>query len=418
MTTSTTKAASLRDLVGRLEKVVDGQDFHQTAETILAQADNALALAKCAELAGRREPGGAYYRAKMWHRAEALRQKAEGEYGRNTLGLMCVQVKIGLPLAKSYITQGRVIEEAERQNEKAQAQGTACVEEMPALLREAPAAIFQYALGQQEYGAEYLLHAANELLEAPWTSAIKIHNKWCGDQGTSRKAKLDIIKPSDWWAFSHPKYRQEPDFPGSIPGEVYANALYYFAPEQGVAADAMAGSGMLERVYNDRARWQKDLDFDLEVLSFDSYPRRSFIQPHDARQPLPRKVDWLFLDPPYFGQSKHLYNGDLASATDYGEYLKTLEQVIIACATSLNHLGRLCILLPKWSGLRPSDENYDLPHDARQLAADAGLHWIDAAFISRARQQEAGSAFKNIKAKRERRMRSDVCVLNVFEKRD
>ena len=53
----------------------------------------------------------------------------------------------------------------------------------------------------------------------------------------ANKQELDIIKPSNWWGFGCPKYRMEEAFPGSIPGEVYANALYYFAPYTGKIAD-------------------------------------------------------------------------------------------------------------------------------------------------------------------------------------
>jgi Rha family phage regulatory protein len=70
----------------------------------------------------------------------------------------------------------------------------------------------------------------------------------------ANKQEFDIIKPSNWWGFGQPKYRMEEAFPGSIPGEVYANALYYFAPLCGKVADIMAGSGMLKRVYDDRKR--------------------------------------------------------------------------------------------------------------------------------------------------------------------
>jgi hypothetical protein len=83
---------------------------------------------------------------------------------------------------------------------------------------------------------------------------------------------------------------------------------------------------------------------------------------------------------------------------------------------SLNPGGRLCVFLPKWSGLRPENPNHDIPADVYSFAINEGLIWIDAAFVSRGRQQEPGSAVKNNAAKRNRRMRSDTCVLNVFEK--
>ena len=93
-----------------------------------------------------------------------------------------------------------------------------------------------------------------------------------------------------------------------------------------------------------------------------------------------------------------------------------MEDVIIAMSDSLNEYGRLCILLPKWSGFRPSDSNYDIPHDVHLIATNTGLKWLDMAFVSRARQQEPASARKNNQAKINRRMRSDTCVLNIFEK--
>src|SRR5262249_1440797 len=113
----------------------------------------------------------------------------------------------------------------------------------------------------------------------------------------------------------------------------------------------------------------------------------------------------------------HLFDGDLASAETYGEYLGGLSRVIAAMAASLNPGGRLCLFLPKWSG-PANGENHDTPGDACRYARGAGLVWLDCAFVSRARQQARGFAFQNIAAKRARRMLSDTCVLNVFEKRE
>lgn len=177
----------------------------------------------------------------------------------------------------------------------------------------------------------------------------------------------------------------------------------------------MAGSGMLKRVYDDREIWQKDSAFNLEIHLFDLYPHRDFIKQHDARQPLPIKADWIFIDPPYYGQSSHLFDDNLASAKNYKEYLELMKEIIVAMSKSLNPTGRLCVFLPKWSGLRPEEPNYNVPSDVYSFAIDAGLKWIDTAFVSRGRQQEGGSALKNQAAKRDRRMRSDTCVLNVFE---
>ena len=173
---------------------------------------------------------------------------------------------------------------------------------------------------------------------------------------------------------------------------------------------------MLKRVYDDRERWQKDSGFDLKIHLFDLNPRRSFINQHDARIPLPIKADWIFIDPPYYGQSEHLFLGSLSSAKSYDHYLLIMEEIINSLTKSLNFGGKLCIFLPKWSGLKYDDLNYNVPSDITSMAISQGLRWIDAAHVSRGRQQEHGSAIKNNMAKNERRMRSDTCILNVFEK--
>lgn len=393
-----------QDIVVLFATIVDSDSFFGVADNILTRVRDARCLAECGQLARRREPGGAYYGARFWAKsAEAIDNAAQNEKEQRQQFLMvCKETGVSTGTAKIYVEQGKAIKTAEYAiPNKA--------------LRKAPLAVFDNAKQQKEKAVQYLIKAAVLLDLNPDATPRQIHSNWCDFHG-SIKSNLDIIKPSDWWAFSHPKWRQEENFPGSIPGEIYANALYYFAPRTGIAVDAMAGSGMLQRVYEDRERWQKDMQFDLDIHLFDLHPRRDFIQHHDARNPLPIEADWIFIDPPYFGQSTHLYSGDLALTANYSEYLQILNEVVKGLAASLNPKGRLCLFLPKWSGLKPEDANHNIPADISAFAVSAGLEWIDAAFVSRGRQQEPGSAAKNNSAKRIRRMRSDTCILNVFQK--
>jgi hypothetical protein len=384
-------------------QALEDETFLALAAFLLDSGDDARRLAECAERAAGRMPGGPLYRVRLW--AKILKLLAPDGIVNGTglrLAEMCQQVGTNPHRAKRLAALGNVAETLERQRIKLDG------------LLHATQQIFDAAPKQKER-AEMYFRFVNKLLRGkPQLTARQVQRAWCERHG-SQKANLDIIKPSDWWAFSHPKWRRDPHFPGSIPGEVYANALYYFAPRKGVAVDPMAGSGMLLRVYQDRNLWQKDSDFNLDIRLFDLHPVRDFIKKHDARRPLPLKADWIFLDPPYFGQSSHLYGDELANAATYPEYLAGLEKVIQAMAASLRADGRLCIFLPKWSG--PSNgENHDVPSDACRCARQSGLAWLDCAFVSRARQQTRGFAFQNIAAKRSRRMLSDTCILNVFQK--
>lgn len=381
--------------------LVDKNEFYETAELILRQIDNPEQLAECARIVEQREPGSTFYRGRFWSKiARYFEDSKDNHKNRKEFLRFCRETEVHPTRAKNYIAYGKTIERLEN----------------PSLLREAPRMLFENAQRQKERASEYLMAAARILQENPTANPAQIHRKWCKQNG-SIKSNLDIIKPSDWWAFSHPKWRKAEDFSGSIPGEIYANALYYFAPQLGVAVDPMAGSGMLKRVYEDRDLWQKDSEFHLEIHLSDLHPRYDFIEKHDARNPLRIKADWIFLDPPYFGHPSDLFKDEFALSKDYEHYLSLLRQVIVSMAESLNPNGRLCLFLPKWSGLRPEDPNSNIPSDAYSFAIEAGLRWIDTAYVSRGRQQKPGSAIQNIVAKRDRRMRSDTCILNVFEKR-
>lgn len=394
------------DFLSQFQNAVDNNSFYETAELIFTKISDPKELARCAELACEREPGGAFYRAKLWAKVSQIIEAQRGDNSNQLkLSQVCNQVGVNPTRARGFVAQGQAIINVEEAGVDT------------TILRKASPLLFQYAQRQRDRAKEYLIDAIRFLEKNSEATHTQIHRNWCQKNG-SIKANLDIIKPSDWWAFSHPKWRKEEDFPGSIPGEVYANALYYFAPQSGIAVDPMAGSGMLKRVYDDRDRWQKDSNFKLKIKLFDLYPRRRFIKKHDAREPLPIKADWIFIDPSYYGQSSHLFADQLASTNSYDNYLSIMKEIIAALTESLNPGGRLCIFLPKWSGLRPEDPNHDVPSDVYSMAIACGLSWLDTAYVSRGRQQEPGSATKNNMAKRDRRMRSDTCVLNVFEKQD
>jgi hypothetical protein len=231
----------------------------------------------------------------------------------------------------------------------------------------------------------------------------------------------DIIKPSNWWAFGRPKW-QRVGFSGSIPGEVYANALYYFAPEKGIAADGMAGSGMLRRVYNDRRLWQRDRTFDLDIRLFDLYPREPFasrygIGHHNMARPLLEQVDWLFLDPPYFRIAAGLYDGALAQTRDYEHYRELMRQVIDATWQSLKPHGIFCLFITSYVNITdPKSLVLDVPADLRELAIQRSFVPAFRVYVSRGEQQTRAAGIMNIKAKANRRMFSDVCELLVFRK--
>jgi hypothetical protein len=234
-------------------------------------------------------------------------------------------------------------------------------------------------------------------------------------------SELDVIKPSNWWAFGRPKWQQD-GFKGGIPGEVYANALYYFGPSKGIVADGMAGSGMLRRVYYDRIMWQRNRQFDLEIKLYDMYPCEPFasqydIKPHNMTKPLPEMVDWLFIDPPYYRIAENLYQGSLATTREYSTYCEIMNKIIQAASDSLCTGGVLCLFTTAYMDItNPSSENIDVPADMRNIAISVGFEPRARVYVSRGEQQRPNAGFMNLKAKMNLRMFSDVCELLVFTK--
>lgn len=391
------KTSTYLQIKERLREILDDTLFYNLMDEAIDTLSD-VELLECAEMVKTREKGGVYYHNKSW----AIVSRRNNDKKLNKIGK---NLNVSPQSIKSIISKGNLILEAEQQGYNTEP------------LKILSDNFFMMARKRKEKALSYVLSAIdfiNKKTTSNDNDQITINNinkDWCAKEGSLAK-NLDIIKPSDWWAFGHPKWEQEDDFKGSIPGEIYANALYYFAPIKGIAVDAMAGSGMLKRVYNDRRLWQKDLNFNLDIRLYDMFPRRSFIEFHDSTTLLPMKADWIFIDPPYFNND-NMYDGFMAETKSYDKYLKYLSDIINAMYNSLNPNGRLCVFLPKFID---SDKSYDIPKETIEISKNVGFKWIDNAYVSRGRQRQPAGAINNIYAKKNRRMLSDVCELNVFEK--
>lgn len=379
-----------------------------TLDHFLTSAHKALVLsdpeelAKCAAIVAEREPGGWYYRAKFWAKAsEKVFARANGN-GNAALKQLLIRHNMSAADLRRWESRDAILSRVEAGATPAELK----------ILPKLESGIFDIAVKQKQQKEAYIRHALRFRLANDACTPRQIHNDWCREHG-NRKDNADIVKPSDWWAFGNPLWRVAR---GGLPGEIYANALYYYAPACGIAADVMAGGGMLKKVYDDRRKWQGGVEFDLQIKMYDLYPQNKRIRAHDARRPLPTKADWIFMDPPYFRQGAKLYKGLLAQTADYGKYLAEMGKVISAMAQSLNRRGKLCIFVPKHRVVGTDMPNANTAEDLANCARSEGLAWHDAVYVSRGRQQLADAARRNIEAKRARRPMSDVCVLNVFAK--
>jgi len=168
-----------------------------------------------------------------------------------------------------------------------------------------------------------------------------------------------LIKPSDNWDFSivhYPRIDDQPDAYGYIPGDLYANALFYFARPGDLVVAPMAGSGQIMRVYEDRALWTKGLDqpWDIDLRLFDLTPRgryASLIGQWDMCLGFPlveRVPDYVIMDPPYLGACRAQYSrraDDIANMNEAG-WTEAMHRIARSCAEA--RARRCTIVVPTW----------------------------------------------------------------------
>lgn len=148
---------------------------------------------------------------------------------------------------------------------------------------------------------------------------------------TSERQFCPIIKPTDTWDFSRILYpRLDLDEShGYLPGDLYANCLFWFAKPGDLVVAPMAGSGMIHHVLLDRALWTKGRPqpWDVDLRMFDLTPRRphkDLIKPWnilDGFPPVERAPDYVIADVPYFGIVRGQYSqrsDDLANMDGAG----------------------------------------------------------------------------------------------------
>ena len=82
------------------------------------------------------------------------------------------------------------------------------------------------------------------------------------------------VRPTDNWNFSNLRWPRIDGFDsyGYIPGDVYANCLWYYARDYDSVLDPMAGSGMVLHVWQERNTWLDDRLPNLTVSGSDLNP--------------------------------------------------------------------------------------------------------------------------------------------------
>jgi hypothetical protein len=234
-----------------------------------------------------------------------------------------------------------------------------------------------------------------------------------------------VLRPSDLWVFNPPRYGRIDDAEshGYLPGDVYCNIFWQWARQGELVAEVMAGSGMIQYVYERRSEWlPAGASLDLDLRLFDLAPRGPYkIVHHDARQPLSVQPGLIVMDVPYFGIVRGAYGlsaDDIANACDPEDWLTMLGKVAHASYTSQAPGGRCCVIVASAYLDTATGERFQAGMALLSIFANAGYSLVDRAHFGRAIQATGGRKmrFVNADAVRKRWLLSEMTDVWLFMK--
>ena len=244
-------------------------------------------------------------------------------------------------------------------------------------------------------------------------------------RGTIPKTRPPVIRPTDNWNFATLRWPRLDGWEGHgyIPGDLYANCLWYYARNGDTVLDPMAGSGMMLKVWEERAEWCEDEDLHIEIALSDLVPRGPYadqIKPCDLLGGTPSgEADYIIIDPPYYGLVDGQYSelsSDLANMDQEG-WINAMGTIAKRLWDAQPKDGRCTIIVPNNRDI-PTGERTLFPEIVRRLFREAGYRLYDVAYSSRRTQQKQSRsmAILNNRARREKVPMADISEVLTFVK--
>ena len=206
-----------------------------------------------------------------------------------------------------------------------------------------------------------------------------------------------VIRPTDNWSFGHLRWPRIDGFDsyGYIPGDLYANCLWYYARDDDAVLDPMAGSGMMLHVWEERDTWLDDRLSNLTVAGSDLNPRGPYkaqIRQQDLLQGFPQEpYDYIIMDPPYPGLVNGRYSespNDLANMKP-GDWEQAISSIALGFHENQPPDSRCTVIIPNNRDIATGQRNL-FPDVVRNIFREAGYRLYDTTYASRRTQQKQG----------------------------
>lgn len=190
------------------------------------------------------------------------------------------------------------------------------------------------------------------------------------------------LRTWDEWKFNKCDERFGDDWPGRIPAQLVAHALFYFTNPGDLVFDPMAGGGVVSDVCLVFER--KCRSFDLATRDDRPEIRYDYWASQEGHWPESRKPDLIFFDPPYFTKKEREYRemaGDnTPSISSYPKeaYEEFFRSFFLLARQNVKKTTRIAFLNADWRdfqstpALKENTENSITIFDYHKMLSETG----------------------------------------------
>ncbi|MBI5215258.1 MAG: hypothetical protein HY960_05850 [Ignavibacteriae bacterium] len=223
------------------------------------------------------------------------------------------------------------------------------------------------------------------------------------------------LRERNVWSFDTPDPRfGKPNTKGRIPGQIVANALYYYTNAGDYIVDPFAGSGTTADILDSLSFFS---DRKWKMLDLNPTDER-IIRNNILQMGIPEQsasVDYLFLDPPKdftFKDSTTDYDVSLEAAK--ADFVLKFKGIIRECARILKSGGRVSIVCEP--AFTPTGY-IDFPNELVNLFKDAGFKQIGKVYLPAHSGESSNKTTQSVSdMKGVRMLNSDCRELLTFQK--
>jgi DNA modification methylase len=189
------------------------------------------------------------------------------------------------------------------------------------------------------------------------------------------------LRERNVWTFETPDPRfGKPNFKGRLPGQIAANALYYYTKPNDYIIDPFAGSGTVGDIIDALPHFQ-----DRKYKLYDLNPiDERIIRNNILLTGLPEQsatADYIFIDPPAeFSQRDTSTDYEVSTDAARADFLLKFKGIIRECARILKAGGKASFIIePTFM----ATEFLDFPNEITTLMRDAGFKQVGKVYLPR-----------------------------------